>query len=45
MIYTLCKQMISKGQTENMQEKLNVFFAANQLTTAQYEELTTMLKG
>ena len=43
MIYTLCKTMILKGQTAGMQEKLNVFMAANQITIAQYEELSAML--
>ena len=45
MIYTLCKQMIAKGQRQGMQEKLNVFFAADQMTTAQFNELTAMLAG
>ena len=43
MIYTLCKQMIAKGQTAGMQDKLNVFLAANQITIEQYNELTAML--
>lgn len=45
MIYTLCKQMIAKGQTSGLQDKLDVYLAADRLTIAQYEELTELLSG
>ena len=43
MIYNLCKTMIAKGQTAGMQEKLNVFLVANQITIEQFQELMGML--
>ena len=35
--------MITKGQTEGMVEKLDVFYAAKKLTQEEYAELTAML--
>lgn len=35
--------MIERGQIEGMVEKLDIFFAADKLTEAEYAELTGML--
>lgn len=44
MLYRTLKRMIEKGNIEGMEEKLDVFYAADKLTLAQYEELITMMK-
>lgn len=44
--YTLCKSMINRGtyvSKEEMQLKLDVFFANNRITQTEYEELTDLL--
>lgn len=43
MLYRTLKRMIERGQTAGMAEKLDIFFAADKLTEAQYTELTAML--
>ena len=43
MLYRTLKRMIERGQTSGMAEKLDIFFAANKLTEAEYLELVGML--
>lgn len=43
MLYRTLKRMIEKGNVEGMEEKLDVFYAANKLTLAQYNELIGMM--
>jgi len=43
MLYRTLKRMIEKGNTSGMAEKLDVFYAADKLTEAQYKELTALL--
>ena len=43
MLYRTCKRLIARGQTEGLAEKLDIFFAANRLTEAEYKELTELL--
>ena len=43
MLYRTLKRMIERGQTAGMAEKLDIFFAADKLTEAEYQELTGML--
>ena len=43
MLYRTLKRMIERGQTAGMAEKLDIFYAADKLTEAQYTELTNML--
>ena len=45
MLYSTLKRMIERGQTAGMAEKLDIFYAADKLTEAQYAELTGMLGG
>jgi len=43
MLYRTLKRMIERGQVAGMAEKLDIFFAADKLTGAEYAELTGML--
>lgn len=43
MLYRTLKRMIERGQTFGMEEKLDIFFAANKLTEEEYKELVSML--
>ncbi|HNX99620.1 MAG TPA: hypothetical protein PKN39_02465 [Oscillospiraceae bacterium] len=45
MLYRTLKRMIEKGLTDGIAEKLDVFYAANKITEAQYTELTGLLTG
>lgn len=45
MLYRTLKRMIERGQTEGMESKLDIFFAADKLSEAEYTELLGMLKG
>ena len=44
MLYRTLKRMIERGQTEGMQDKLDLFYAMDKITEAQYQELTAMLE-
>ena len=44
MLYRTLKRMIERGNTVGMAEKLDIFFAAEKLTEAEYQELTAMLE-
>lgn len=43
MLYRTLKRMIERGQTDGMAEKLDIFFAADKITEAEYAELTALL--
>ena len=43
MLYRTLKRMIERGNTEGMAEKLDVFYAANKITTDEYKELISLL--
>ena len=43
MTYTLCKRLIEAGRTDNMLNKLDIFFAVGRITDDEYIELTSML--
>lgn len=43
MLYRTLKRMIERGQTTGMETKLDVFYAANKITEAEYTELSAML--
>ena len=47
MIYTLLKRMITTGnyETDDMQNKLDVFYAVNRITEEQYLELTNLINS
>ena len=44
MLYRTLKRMIERGNSVGMAEKLDIFFAADKLTEAEYQELTAMLE-
>jgi len=43
MLYRTLKRMIERGQIDGMESKLDVFYAADKITKAEYTELITML--
>lgn len=43
MLYRTLKRMIERGQTDGMAEKLDIFYAADKLSQAEYTELIEML--
>ena len=46
LTYKSCKNLIERGQyktKEEMQEKLDVFYAGDRISRAEYEELTALL--
>lgn len=43
MLYRVIKRLIERGQTKGLAEKLDIFFAANRITEAEYTELTSLL--
>ena len=45
MLYRVLKRMIERGQIDGMAEKLDVFYAADKLTEAEYTELTALLES
>lgn len=43
MLYRTLMRMIERGQTEGMEEKLDIFYAADKITEVEYTELIAML--
>lgn len=43
MLYRTLKRMILRGQTDGLEEKIDLFFALGKLTEAEYNELIAML--
>lgn len=43
MLYRIIKRMIERGQTEGLESKIDIFFAANKLTEDEYTELIGLL--
>ncbi len=43
MLYRTLKRMIERGQTNGMEEKLDLFYALGKITEAQYTELRDLL--
>lgn len=44
MLYRTLKRMIERGQIEGIEEKLDIFFAADKLTEEEYQALISMLE-
>lgn len=44
MLYRTLKRMIERGQTDGIEGKLDVFYAAGKITETEYTELIAMLK-
>ena len=45
MLYRTLKRMIERGNMDGIEEKLDIFYAANKLTEAEYSELISMLQS
>lgn len=43
VLYRTLKRLIERGQTNGLEEKLDIFFAAGKLTEEEYQELLGML--
>ena len=43
MLYRTLKRMIERGQVENFEEKIDIFFAAGKLSESEYNELMKLL--
>lgn len=43
MLYRILKRMIERGQTDGLEEKLDVFYASGRLIQVEYDELIGML--
>lgn len=43
MLYRTIKRMIERGQTEGLEAKIDIFFAAGKLDESEYNELISML--
>lgn len=43
MLYRTLKRLIERGQTDGIENKLDIFFAAGKLTQDEFIELTAML--
>lgn len=42
-VLNLCKLLIAKGLTDGLQNKMDVYLAADRLTTEEYNELLALL--
>lgn len=45
VLYRTLKRMIERGQTEGIEEKIDVFFAADKLSKEEYADLIAMLQA
>ena len=43
MLYNILKRMIERGQTTDLAEKLDIFYAMGRISEAEYKELTELL--
>lgn len=43
MLFRTLKRMIERGQTDGIEEKIDVFYAAGKLAEEEYTELMAML--
>ena len=42
-VFNLCKLLITKGRTTGLQDKMDVYLAADRLTTEEYNELVALM--
>ena len=45
MLYSTLKRMIERGQTDGIETKLDIFYAAGKISEAEYSELIGMLSA
>lgn len=44
MLYRTLLRLIERGQTNGLEEKIDLFYAMNKLTETEYQELIAMLR-
>jgi hypothetical protein len=44
MLYRTLLRLIERGQTDGLEEKIDIFFAAGKLTADEYQKLIDLLK-
>ena len=44
MLYRTLQRLIERGQTEDLEGKLDLFYALDKLTEKEYQELIAMLR-
>ena len=44
MLYRTLKRLIENGQSDALEEKLDLFYALDKLTEAEYQELSAALR-
>ena len=44
MLYRTLKRLIERGQTDGLEEKIDLFYAMDKLTETEYRELTDVLR-
>lgn len=44
-VFNLVKLLITKGRTDGLVEKMDVYLAADRLTTEEYQELTELMNA
>ena len=42
-VFNLCKLLINKGRTTDLQDKMDAYLAADRLTTEEYNELVALM--
>ena len=42
-VYNLCKLLIDRGRTDGLQDKMDVYLAADRLTPEEYQKLAGLL--
>ena len=42
-VYNLCKLLIDRGRTDGLQDKMDVYLAADRLPPAEYQEVAGLL--
>lgn len=45
MLYRTLKRLIERGQTDGLEEKIDLFYALGKLTETEYQELVATLKS
>lgn len=45
MLYRVIKRLIESGATDGLADKIDVFYATDKLTEAEYAELTAQLEA
>ena len=44
-VFNLCKLLITKGRTDGLMDKMDVYLAADRLSVEEYEELAAMMNA